>query len=279
MWAVSEMLPANIITRHPEKSGYRLEKHPDEGPLVYQLSGNCPATLGEATAYLTENHPASGIDLNAGCPKKKIRKKGCGSALLSNADLLFTILSTMRAHTPFLTVKIRIDGPFDHYTEDVIAAAYSAGADALIMHARNWQDTDATPCHWDQAAMWVNTCSIPVIINGNLYDQNNIKDFIKHTGALGAMIARGTCGRPWLMGQIQGKEEPSTREKYKTLITHLQDINKLIGPKHAYLQSQSLLRYYERHLPSLRTCRWQDTLTFDERILCLERARLGGLTQ
>lgn len=247
-YCVSEMSSAkDILLKHSTQSRY-VYRSPDEKILAYQLSGNDPQTLGQAAALL-QTLGADLIDLNCGCPKAKIRKKGSGSALLETPELLIKIIKTVKnALTIPLTVKIRIQ----KNDKDIAMAQEieQAGADALIVHGRRWIDDYDISCDLNQIANIKKSIQIPIIANGDIHHSDSLKRSIELSGCDGFMIARAGTGKPWIYKELleQKPMNISIKEKINLFITHLQGLADLENEHKALLQGKSLVRYYFRDL-------------------------------
>jgi nifR3 family TIM-barrel protein len=191
----------DILYKHDKHSRY-IYRDPQEAILAYQISGTAPQTLAEA-ALLLQKAGANLIDINCGCPKAKIRKKGAGSALLEEPDKLIQIIKTVRATLSIpLTIKIRIQGT----AQDINLAQQiaDAGADALIVHGRRWTDDYDVACNLNQIALIKRAINIPVIANGDIHHHADLERAITQTGCDAYMIARGGSGRPWLFQELLG---------------------------------------------------------------------------
>lgn len=244
-YCVSEMISAHdLIHKHRSNSRY-LYRGIQETRLCYQLSGHDPHIMREAALRL-EGLGADLIDLNCGCPKTKIRKKGAGSALLDNLDTLCAIVSALREAICIpLTVKLRIHG--DECDTILAKAIEQAGADALIIHGRRWTDSYDTPCNIHQIAKIKQSLSIPVIANGDLTDQETLNNAIALSGCDAYMIARAGCGQPWLYQYLLAGKKPDSDASLTYFMFHLEGLAQLEGTHRAILQSKSLVRYYFRN--------------------------------
>ncbi len=251
-YCVTEMISALDVVRNHKLTSRYLWRDPVEQQLCYQLSGNSPEILSEAAAIVTDLG-ADLIDLNCGCPKPKIRKKSCGSYLLSQPQHIAHLVEAMKSatHVP-ITVKIRVDGDSqDRYHLAVAKAVAAAGADALIVHGRHWTDDYATPARSDQISELVTEVNIPVIGNGDVRDLTTLKKMLE-TGCAGVMIARAGTGQPWLFQQLlmQMRGEsyaPRPLAEVISLFTqHLADLTALRNPHQGLLESRKLLNYYFR---------------------------------
>ncbi len=247
-YAVSEMVSAqDVLTKHGPNSRY-LARWPGEGRLAYQLAGKEPSMMADAAEFL-QSTGADIIDINCGCPKKKIRKKGMGSALLEQPETLLSIIKAMRRvlHRP-LTVKIRIqDERSDLYLAEAIE---DAGADALIVHGRNFQDDYDVPVLYERIAKIKHRLSIPVIGNGDVSDRQSLNQMLEQSGCDAVMIARAGCGRPWLyQSLLEGTRPPlSLSSQWQLFMRHIEGLAALEDDYQALLQSRSLFRYYMKEL-------------------------------
>lgn len=245
-YCVSEMSSAwDILHKHSNQSRY-VYRAPQERLLAYQLSGSEPEILAAAAALL-QRQGADIIDINCGCPKSKIRKKGAGSALLATPRKLIAIIKQVRAAISIpLTIKIRIQqSAQDLWLAQAIA---DAGADALIVHGRRWQDDYDVACNLTQIAQIKKNCSIPVIANGDIHNKASLEHAWQQTGCDGYMIGRGGSGAPWLYQELL---QPSpliidSLTHVNLLLQHLSGLALLENEYQAVLQSKSLIRYYFR---------------------------------
>jgi tRNA-dihydrouridine synthase B len=243
-YCVSEMISAQDILHKQDPSNRYLYRSPQENKLCYQISGTDPYIMAEAAIKLVALN-ADLIDINCGCPKNKIRKKGAGSALLEQPERLISIVKHVRAAISRpLTVKIRLQT--NKKNIELAKAIADAGADALIVHGRRWLDDYDIACDWQTIAEIKNAISIPVIANGDLEDIATITQAYAMTGCDAFMISRAGTGKPWLFDSLlKGIDViPYKNELIQLFIQHLQDLALLENEYKAVLQSKSLLRYY-----------------------------------
>jgi tRNA-dihydrouridine synthase B len=249
------MISCKTIIHQPVGAAERyLLKDPEEGPVCYQLSGTDPAELAEAVKRVTA-YGADLIDLNCGCPVKKIRSRGAGSKLLTNPALLFKLIAAMKQHTHVpVSIKIRVEGSDEKFNQEVAQVVSDAGADFLIVHGRHWTEHYETPCRHDDIAFFVDAMNIPVIGNGDVSSHASLQKMLD-TGCAGVMIGRAGVGQPWLIRQLSASLQdlpfvlPPASEMSAVLLEHVQRLITLLGnEKFAILQARKFAKYYARHL-------------------------------
>lgn len=256
-FSCTEMISCKTLIHQPPLSLQRfVMKDPQEGPVCFQLSGSDPIELAEATKRVTD-FGADLIDLNCGCPVKKIRSKGAGSRLLTQASTLYQLICAMKksTHLP-VSIKIRVDGNSDEKCNQEVAKMVSdAGADFLVVHGRHWTEHYETPCRHDEIQFFAETLSIPVIGNGDIACLQSLKKMFA-TGCAGVMIARSGVGQPWLIRQLiaEMRDEkfihPSFNEIGVMFMSHVLQLSQLLGSeKFAILQARKFSKYYARGLP------------------------------
>jgi tRNA-dihydrouridine synthase B len=252
------MISCKTLIHQPRASQQRyILKDPQEGPVCFQLSANNPDELGDAVKRVTD-YGADLIDLNCGCPVKKIRSKGAGSSHLSNPAKLFQLINAMKqnTHVP-VSVKIRVQGVSDEkFNQDIANAVTEAGADYLIVHGRHWTEHYETPCRHDEIQFFVDQMKIPVIGNGDIACVESLRKMFA-TGCAGVMIARAGVGQPWLtqklMAEYQGKSfvMPAHEEIAAMFLEHVERLVTLLeNEKFALLQARKIAKYYARGLSS-----------------------------
>ena len=250
----TEMISCKTIIYQPDmlrdRFGYL---DPEEGPVCFQLSANNPVELSEAVKRVTDAGAAL-IDLNCGCPVKKIRSKGAGSSLLQEAGKLYELVHAMKqsTHLP-VSVKIRVQQ--EQANEEVAKAITDAGADALIVHGRHWTQHYETPCRHDDIQFFVERMKIPVIGNGDIACVASLKKMLD-TGCAGVMIGRAGVGQPWLIAQLMAELQnktftlPTQRESCDAMLEHVARLAVLLkNEKFAILQARKFAKYYARQLP------------------------------
>ncbi|ASQ47356.1 tRNA dihydrouridine synthase [Legionella clemsonensis] len=243
-YCVSEMISAHdVLYKHKSNSRY-LFRSPQEGLLCYQIAGNEPSVMADA-AVLLQQHGADLIDINCGCPKSKIRKKGAGSALLDNPSLLIAIIAAIRPKLSIpLTVKIRLSE--NNYDLTLAKKIAEAGADALIVHGRHWSENYAKPCNLAQIKQIKQAVAIPVIANGDINNRQSLLNAVTVSECDGYMVSRAGTGQPWLYKNLLHDLQITVDDEWHKALymQHLLGLARLENDYKAMLQSKSLFRYY-----------------------------------
>lgn len=224
----TEMISAEGLTRNMKKTRALLRSSPAERPLSIQIFGPRPEVLSRA-ARIAEELGADIVDINMGCPVRKVVSGGSGAAFLKDpARLAETLRLVRRSVSIPLTVKIR--SGWDPGTQnflEVAKIAEDSGVDALIIHARTRSQGYGVPADWSVIARIREGVRIPVIGNGDLLSPEAVPGFFRRTGSAGAMIGRGAFGNPWIFRRtlrlLAGKPagEPGLEERKSTILRHL----------------------------------------------------------
>jgi len=231
---VSEMVSADGMILAPPRSKGRqktlayLDAAPDDHPFVAQLFGKDPHLLAEACRIVADLRPIEAIDLNAGCPVRKVVNSGHGVALMRDPALLHRVLAAMRAATTLpLTVKLRAGAEVVNVLE-CARAAQEAGVDAIAVHPRTRAQQFTGRADWSLIAAVKAVASVPVIGNGDVTTGEDAAAMVAQTGCDAVMIGRGAVGKPWLFAQVRAAlagraipPEPSAAEKLAMLELHL----------------------------------------------------------
>lgn len=252
----TEMISCKTLIHQSTLANARfIKKDVAEGPLSFQLSGNDPSELGEATKIATQAG-ADLIDLNCGCPVTKIRKRGAGSRLLSDATKLAKLIHAMKSNTHLpVSIKIRVQGGSNEiFHQEIVNVINNSGLDFLTVHGRHWTEHYETPCHHDQIQFFVNELNIPVIGNGDIACLASLQKMLA-TGCAGVMIGRAGVGQPWLIAKLMAEltgekfQLPSAAEISSVFLDHVKSLITLLqSEKFAILQARKFAKYYARHL-------------------------------
>jgi nifR3 family TIM-barrel protein len=198
----TEMISANGLFFNGQGTRELLRSAPEERPLGVQLFGDDPGLLATAAAQVTPF--ADLIDLNCGCPVRKVVGSGAGSALLRDPAKVAAIVAAVRRATPLsLTIKIRSgwDDNQRNYLE-IARLAEAEGADAITLHPRTKTQLFSGRANWQEIAELKQAAGVPVIASGDLFTADDAVAVMQQTGCDAIMIARGGYGNPWLIRQI-----------------------------------------------------------------------------
>ena len=235
--AVSEMVSANPALRHSSESLRRTEHGGETGPISVQLLGADPLQMAEAARFNVDRG-ANIIDINMGCPSKKVCNRRVGSALLRHEKLVGQILDAVVSAVDVpVTLKIRTGWDPDHRNGVRIAKiAESAGVSALSVHGRTRQCRFHGPVEYQTIKQIKREVGIPVIANGDIDSPQKAKRVLEYTQADGIMIGRAAQGQPWLFGRIASylnsgidPGDPHPVSKRDTLLRHLSELYLLYG--------------------------------------------------
>ena len=210
--AVSEMLSSRPELRESRKSRLRRDHAGESGPIAVQIAGADPAMLAEAARFNVDQG-AQIIDINMGCPAKKVCNVSAGSALLENEALVGRILhAVVGAVKVPVTLKIRTGPRPEHRNAVSIASiAESAGVQLVAIHGRTRACAFAGQAEYETIAEVKSRLRIPVVANGDIRSPEDAKRVLQLTGADGIMIGRAAQGRPWLFREIAQYLERGTR--------------------------------------------------------------------
>lgn len=256
-YCVTEMISAKDLIHRKVRPRRYLDRHPAESVVAYQLAGNDCDEIAKATAIVTEEG-ADIVDLNCGCPVRKIRGRGTGSKLLADPEKLHQFVLAMKQNTDCaVTVKIRIGEPV-HDSDDlaVVQAIESAGADLITVHGRHWSERYDVASRNHAIARIKQHATVPVFANGDAKCPESVQNIVEETACDGVMVARAGVGDPWLFTRIKQQLQGDTIETTRldvigdTLIEHLNGLCDYEGDKLAVLQSRKLAKYYARTLPN-----------------------------
>lgn len=235
--AVSEMMTADKTLRMSKKSLYRANFDGEIAPISAQIAGADPKDLAEAARYQVANG-AQIVDINMGCPAKKVCSKLAGSALLQDEDLVARILDAVVAAVDVpVTLKTRLG--FLNGQENILRVAKQAeqsGIAALALHGRTREDMYLNTARYELIQQVKSSISIPVIANGDIDSPEKAQAVLKQTGADALMIGRAAQGRPWIFREIAHYLKtgthlaaPDIAEVKQVLLGHLTELYQFYG--------------------------------------------------
>jgi len=254
--AVSEMITANKTLWASKKSLLRANHDGEPEPRSVQIAGADPAMLAEAAQHNVEQG-AHIIDINMGCPAKKVCNVMAGSALLQNETLVATILeSVVNAVDVPVTLKIRTGWDRDNRNGLTIARiAEESGIKALAIHGRTRADAYKGEAEYDTIAEIKSALTIPVIANGDITSPEKAKSVLDYTKVDGLMIGRAAQGNPWIFKQIahylshnEHLALPHVKEVRETLIEHLHTLYDFYGDYTGVRMARKHIAWYSKGL-------------------------------
>ncbi len=236
--AVSEMVTSNSLLYGSAKTRRRADHAGEVAPIAVQIAGSDPAMMAEAAKYNVDRG-AQIIDINMGCPAKKVCNVMAGSALMKDEPLVAKILDTVVAAVPGTPVTLKFRTGWNRENKNAPAIARIAedcGIKAVAIHGRTRADQYMGEAEYDTIALVKTLVSIPVIANGDISSPQKAKHVLDHTKADGLMIGRAAQGKPWLFREIEhflatGELLPPPRvtEIHRILKEHLADLYAFYG--------------------------------------------------
>jgi tRNA-dihydrouridine synthase B len=256
-YVVTEMVTSNPQLRHTRKTSWRSDFEGEAAPIAVQIVGSEPEKLAQAAIYNVELG-AQIIDINMGCPAKKVCGKLGGSALLSDTQLVQEILkAVVKSVDVPVTLKIRT-GPDrgNRNGVEVARIAESCGVSALAVHGRTRADRFKGEAEYQTIREICDSISIPVFANGDLNSAPQAQQILDYTGAQGLMVGRGAQGNPWIFREfshfLQTGEilsPPQEQEIYSVMCDHLNRLHQFYGAIHGVRVARKHIGWYLKNQP------------------------------
>lgn len=257
-YAVGEMLSCDLSLLKTAKTRFRMNHEGEPGPIAVQIAGSDPKAMAEAARHNVLNG-AQIVDINMGCPQKKVAKKRCGSALMAYPEQINAICeAVVDAVSVPVTLKTRLGTDSNHLNIERIAHnAEQAGISALFIHGRTQQQKYTGQADYALIKAVKQQRRIPVIANGDIDSPEKARGVLNHTGCDGLMIGRAAQGNPWIFNQIrtylnngENLAAPDVSEIMTTLYQHVINLHQFYGQARGCRMAKKHIKWFSALLPN-----------------------------
>ena len=262
---LTEFVSADGIVRNTARTASYLRFHDEERPIGVQIFGSEPTMMADAAALVADAYAPDFVDINFGCPVKKVVKRNGGSGCLRDLGLVARIVRAVDDAIP-LPVTTKIRSGFDEATRDPVAigrVCRDAGAAMVTLHPRTRADMYSGRARWREIAALAKALDVPVIGNGDVRTGEDALRMREETGCDGIMIARGSHGAPWLFRQsraaLDGRTvpgDPDVRSRFDVCIRHAENAVAFEGDQGKAIRDfRKHLGWYTKGVPEGRSLR------------------------
>src|SRR3954468_4914727 len=256
---ITEFLSAEGIRRENEATLSKLRFGADERPIGVQIFGADPEAMGNAARLVTDVFQPEFIDINFGCPVKKVVRRNGGSGCLKDLSLVESVIASV-ASSRYLPVTVKIRSGWNEETRDPVKIGLrcqDAGARALALHPRTRTQMYSGAARWEEIAAVTQALEIPVIGNGDIKTAEDAVRLQRETRCAAVMIARGSFGQPWIFDQtralLEGKPKPATppiERRFEIALEHARMAEAYeADPRGAAIEFRKHLGWYVKGLP------------------------------
>ena len=256
---VTEFLSAEGIRRENEATLSKLRFEPSERPIGVQIFGADPVAMGDAATLVTDVFQPEFIDINFGCPVKKVVKRNGGSGCLKDLGLVQDVIRAV-ARSTHLPVTVKIRSGWSEEMRDPVTIALrcqDAGARVLTLHPRTRAQMYTGSACWDEIAAVTAALDIPVLGNGDIKTAADAVRMYRETQCTGIMIARGSFGQPWVFNQVRAMldgtpvpPDPTVEERFDVALAHARMAQSYEhDPRGAAIEFRKHLGWYAKGLP------------------------------
>lgn len=262
---VSEFVSAEGLRRGSERTHAYLRFSDDERPIGVQIFGADPEAMAEAAALVEQTYAPDFLDINFGCPVKKVVSRNGGSGCLRDLDLVERIIRAVSRSIGIpTTVKVRSGWSEDlRNPVEIGLRCQEAGAQVLTLHARSRTQMYSGHANWDEIAAVVDALEIPVVGNGDVWSGEDARRMRDHTGCAGIMIARGSHGSPWIFARARAAldglplpPEPDVAERFAIVLEHARNAVAFEADERTAMRDfRKHLGWYTKGLPNGKTLR------------------------